>query len=177
MFSDISTASKCVQNTQAITSAVLEAKHFRTFKCCTTLECLGSKCYEDGCWVEKFSRLVVARCLTGRQDASPYGCFLPPDASSPNHWLSHGLLLLFKVKGCILSKPWPTCWKNYVCVCIYKGETLVPSILGNCTGVTIRQTTQLENKKDRFSAFPLDFWYTNKVADYFTSLLHAWLEF
>lgn len=47
-------------------------------------------------------------------------------------------------------------------------------MLGNCAGMTIRQLiTCLENKKNRFGAFPLNFWYTKKVADYFASLLHA----
>lgn len=81
-------------------------------------------CCNDGCRVEKFSRLVVARCLTGRQDTSPYGCISPPYASRPNCWLSHALLLLYKVKSCFLSQPWPTCWKNSVCVNIHKGEKL-----------------------------------------------------
>lgn len=136
--------------------------------------CVGSTCHNDGCRVEKFSRLVVARCLTGRHDTSPYGRFSPPDASRPSRWLSHALLVLYKVKSCILSRPWPTCWKSSVWVYIPEGQKLVPSASGNCAGMTMRQLiTWLENKKDGFYAFRLDFWYTNKVADYFASLLHA----
>lgn len=153
----------------------LQPNLVRTFKCwATTGVCAGSQHSNHGCRVEKFSRLVVARCLTGRKDTSPYGCFPPPDTSRPSRWLSHALLLLHKVKSCILSKPWPTCWKNSACVYIHEAGKLVPSVWGNCAGMTTRQLiTWLENKKDRFDEFPLDFCYTNKVADYFASLLHA----
>lgn len=74
----------------------------------------------------------------------------------------------------LVYKPWPTWWKESLCVYIHKGEIFVPTLWGNCAGMTRGQLiTRLVNKKNRFYAFPLDFWYTNKVADYFSSLLHA----
>lgn len=78
----------------------------------------------------------------------------------------------WKVISCL--NPRPTRWKNSARVYIHKGEKLVPSVLGDCAAMTMWQLiTRLEYEKDRFDAFPLDFWYTNKVADYFASLLHA----
>lgn len=49
-----------------------------------------------------------------------------------------------------------------------------PSALEKSAGMAMRSLiTGLENKNDRCDAFPVDSWYTNKVADYFASLLHA----
>lgn len=116
--------------------------------------CVGSKCHLDGCKVEKFTWLVVSRCRAGRQDASPYGCLSPPDASRPSHWLSQALLSLYKVKSCISCIPWLKCWKTSVCV--YLCVTII---------------TWLESWKDRVDAFLI--YSTNIVADYLASLLHV----
>lgn len=140
-----------------VTLSVLEAKPFRIFKWC-----VASSCQRGGCWVEKFTRLVVARCLAGSQDASPYGCFSPPAVpTTDSHmraWLS-----LHKVRRCVLSSL--DQHAGIKRVCSLKERQLVSSMSGNSSRITINNLA-INNRCDAFAI-------KQSLQIVFASLLHG----